>query len=98
MNVTGLATPDAEGGAHTALFLLLGHHRWVTVIRATALYLHRVHNRARWCLYLGDDPAETILRVPRAVQAHAVIRCRSGGAWTPAWTEPDGPNETKGRR
>ncbi|MFE0776787.1 hypothetical protein [Streptomyces sp. NPDC058861] len=91
LHITGLPALDADEGDHPALFLLLGHHRWATTIHAAALYMDRVHAWTRWCLYPGDDPDETIPRIPRAVHAHATIHCHPDDTWHLAWVQPDEP-------
>ncbi|MFB7030944.1 MULTISPECIES: hypothetical protein [unclassified Streptomyces] len=92
LHITGLPALDAEEGDHPALFVLLGHHRWATTIHAAALYMDRAHAWTHWCLYPGDDPAETISRIPRAVHTHAVIHCHPDDAWRFAWARPDDPD------
>ncbi|MFE5513998.1 hypothetical protein ACFQ9J_26040 [Streptomyces sp. NPDC056529] len=42
-HITGLPAPDADAGDHSALFVILGHHRWATTIHAAALYMQRLH-------------------------------------------------------
>ncbi|MGW4779930.1 hypothetical protein ACWEPA_25115 [Streptomyces filamentosus] len=91
LHITGLPAPDADPGDHPALFVLLGQHRWATTIHAAALYMQRVHAWTRWCLYPGDDPAEVIPRIPRAVHAHATIYCHPDDTWHLAWARPDEP-------
>ncbi|MFI8425994.1 hypothetical protein [Streptomyces sp. NPDC085479] len=91
LHITGLPAPDADPGSHPAVFLLLGHHRWATTIHAAALYMQQVHAWTRWCLYAGDDPDETIPRIPRAVHAHATIRCHPDDTWHLSWVRPDEP-------
>ncbi|MFC9734269.1 hypothetical protein ACFWGM_29745 [Streptomyces roseolus] len=86
LSIVGLPAPDADEGHHPALFVLLGHHRWATVIRAAALYMQRVHAWTRWCLYLGDDPDELI---PRTVHTHATIHCHPDDTWHLTWARPD---------
>ncbi|MFC7924515.1 hypothetical protein [Streptomyces cinereoruber] len=82
LHITGLPAPDAEEGDHPALFLLLGHHRWATIIHAATLYMDRAHAWRCWCLYPGDDPDETI---PRAVHTH------TDDTWRLAWAGPASP-------
>ncbi|MFC7796220.1 hypothetical protein [Streptomyces cinereoruber] len=82
LHITGLPAPDAEEGDHPALFLLLGHHRWATIIHAATLYMDRAHAWRCWCLYPGDDPDETI---PRAVHTH------TDDTWRLAWARPGEP-------
>ncbi|MER8233147.1 hypothetical protein [Streptomyces sp. NPDC094049] len=89
--ITGLTAPEADEDAHPVLFLALGHHRWVTVIQAADLYMRRVHDWTRWCLYPGDDPDEAIPRIPRALHTHAAIHCHPDGTSHPVWTRPDDP-------
>ncbi|MFB8166188.1 hypothetical protein [Streptomyces rubiginosohelvolus] len=101
LHITGLPGPDADDGDHPALFVLLGHHRWASVIHAAALYMQRVHAWTRWCLYPGDDPDEVIPRIPRAVHTHGVFLrrphpdhgCASGrdDTWRMVWAPSTKP-------
>ncbi|WP_432089145.1 hypothetical protein [Streptomyces sp. bgisy095] len=91
LHVTGLTAPGSADSDHPALFLALGHHRWVTAIQAADLYMHCVHDWTRWCLYPDDDPGEVIPRIPRALHTHAAIHCHPDGAWNLARARPDEP-------
>ncbi|MFF4874098.1 hypothetical protein [Streptomyces sp. NPDC000961] len=91
LHITGLPAPDADEGDHPALFVLLGHRRWVTAIQAADLYMRRVQDWTRWCLYPDDDPDEMIPRIPRALHTHATIHCHLDGTWHLAWARPDEP-------
>ncbi|WP_051716286.1 hypothetical protein [Streptomyces bikiniensis] len=91
LHITGLPAPDADEGDHPALFVLLGHRRWVTAIQAADLYMRRVQDCTRWCLYPDDDPGEVIPRIPRALHTHAAIHCHPDGTWNLAWARPDEP-------
>ncbi|MFF6794283.1 hypothetical protein ACFY9C_35035 [Streptomyces filamentosus] len=88
LHVTALTAPDVGEGAHPALFLLPGHHRWATTIQAAALYMQHVHTWRHWSLYPGDDPDDVIPRIPRAVHTHATLHCHPDHTWTLTWTHP----------
>ncbi|WP_086796501.1 hypothetical protein [Streptomyces caniscabiei] len=72
LHITGIGGP-ADDDAYPAAFVALGHQMWSAVIEAAAAYMDRVHGWRSLHLYPGDDPAEVIPRIPRAVHTHAVI-------------------------
>jgi hypothetical protein len=70
LQIAGLEGP--YGDPYPVAFVALGHHTWSAVIEASAAYMDRVYGWRTLHLYPGDEPTETIGRLPRAVQAHAV--------------------------
>jgi len=73
LHITGIGGPESDEGSYPAAFVALGHQRWSAVIEAAAAYMDRVHGWRTLHLYPGDDPAELIPRIPRAVHTHAVL-------------------------
>lgn len=98
--VTGVDGP-ADDHLYPVAFVALGHQRWADVIEAAAAYMARIHGWRNLHLYPGDDPAELIPRIPRAVHTHGVFLrhphpdhgcgCEWAGTWRMVWapsTEP----------
>ncbi|WP_328765373.1 MULTISPECIES: hypothetical protein [unclassified Streptomyces] len=73
VHITGIGGPADDESVFPAAFVALGHQPWAAVIKAAAAYMDRVHGWRNLHLYPGDDPAELIPRIPRAVHTHAVI-------------------------
>ncbi|MET9694273.1 hypothetical protein ABZY81_38640 [Streptomyces sp. NPDC006514] len=71
--IPGIGGPANDEGVFPAAFVALGHQPWSAVIEAAAAYMDRVHGWRNLHHYPGDDPAELIPRIPRAVHTHAVI-------------------------
>ncbi|MFD9515041.1 hypothetical protein [Streptomyces mirabilis] len=65
---------------------------------AAAAHMARVHGWRTLHLYPGDDPAELIPRIPRAVHTHGVFlrhphpdhpcSCEWEGTWRMVWAPP----------
>lgn len=75
LHITGIGGPNTDESGYPAAFVALGHQQWPAVIEAAAAYMHRVHGWKNLHLYPGNDPAELIPRIPRAIHTHAVILC-----------------------
>ncbi|WP_251058450.1 MULTISPECIES: hypothetical protein [unclassified Streptomyces] len=78
VHITGIGGSNDDEGVFPAAFVALGHQPWSEVIEAAAAYMDRVHGWRNLHLYPGDDPAELIPRIPRAVHTHAVILSHPG--------------------
>lgn len=98
--VTGI--DDAtEDHLYPVAFIVLGHQTWSDVIEAAAAYMARVHGWRNLHLYPGDDPAELIPRIPRAVHTHGVFlrhphpdhgcACEWDDTWRMVWAPADEP-------
>jgi len=94
--VTGTGTHNDEGPTPAA-FVLLGHHRWADVIEGAAAYMDRVYGWRTLHTYPGDDPADLIPRIPRAVLTHGVFLrhphpdpcgCEWEDTWRVVWAPP----------
>ncbi|MFZ3492316.1 hypothetical protein ACODT5_03585 [Streptomyces sp. 5.8] len=73
VHITGIGGSADDESLFPAAFVALGHQPWAAVIKAAAAYMDRVHGWRNLHLYPGDDSAELIPRIPRAVHTHAVI-------------------------
>jgi hypothetical protein len=98
--VTGIAAPN-DDGLYPDRFVVLSHQRWADTIEAAAAYMDRIHGWRALHLYPGDDPAELIPRIPRAVLTYGVFLrhphpghpcgCEWEGTWRIVWTSPTEP-------
>ncbi|MEU3953605.1 hypothetical protein AB0F45_14995 [Streptomyces achromogenes] len=101
VHITGIGGPDHDEGAYPTAFVALEHRPWPAVIEAAIAYMDRVYGWKNIHLYPGDDPAELIPHVPRAVHTHAVILshphpdhpcgCEWDGTWRLVWAPPTEP-------
>lgn len=97
---TGISSPPADD-LYPQAFITLGHHRWSDAVEGAAAYMNLVHEWRTLHLYPGDDPEETIQRIPRAVLTWGVFlrhlhdddqcTCEEEGRWRMVWAPPTEP-------
>ncbi|MFJ4865982.1 hypothetical protein [Streptomyces sp. NPDC088748] len=101
LHVTGL-DGSTDDHLYPVAFLVLGHQRWADIIEAAAAYMARVHGWRNLHLYPGDDPADLIPRIPRAVHTHGVFLrhphpdhdgcgCEWDNTWRMVWAPASEP-------
>lgn len=98
--VAGISV-TADDVLYPQAFVALGHHTWGDLIEAAAAYMDRVHGWRNLHSYPGDDPTETIHRIPRAVRTYGVFLrhshpddpcgCEWEGSWRTVWTPSTEP-------
>lgn len=101
LSITGIGGPNDDEGPYPAAFVALEHQPWSAMIEAAAAYMDRVYGWKNIHLYPGDDPAELIPHIPRAIHTHAVILshphpdhpcgCEWDGTWRLVWAPPTEP-------
>ncbi|MET8411078.1 hypothetical protein ABZV34_23750 [Streptomyces sp. NPDC005195] len=97
---SGLSSPP-DDDLYPQVFITLGHHRWSDAIEGASAYMNLVHEWRTLHIYPGDDPEETIPRIPRAVLAWGVFlrhlhddercACEQEGSWRMVWAPPTEP-------
>ncbi|KIE24757.1 hypothetical protein LK08_23070 [Streptomyces sp. MUSC 125] len=98
--IAGIGAPN-DDGLYPDRFVVLGHQRWADIIEAAAAFMDRIHGWRTLHLYPGDDPAELIPRIPRAVHTHGVFLrhphpdhpcgCEWEDTWRVVWTPATEP-------
>ncbi|MET7780420.1 hypothetical protein ABZU94_34740 [Streptomyces mirabilis] len=98
--VAGISSPT-DDSLYPQAFIALGHHKWGELIEAAAAYMNHVHGWRTLHLYPGDDPAEKIHRIPRAVLTWGVFLrhphpdfpcgCEWEGSWRTVWAPSNEP-------